>query len=144
MYVFKEEKKINLDSNKTEAITERCSTKLLLFHWCQKFWKLLAKKLKFICFAELMLEPYDLTKNELLCRHFSCDFTYIQGICFFTSRISRAPIMQRASPLWLLCFWEEPTILARIFWYFVIYFISYGLFLKTVFLSVHERSLWVH
>ena len=26
-YVFKEEKKIDLDSNKTEAITERCSKK---------------------------------------------------------------------------------------------------------------------
>ena len=26
-HVFKEEKKIDLDSNKTEAITERCSTK---------------------------------------------------------------------------------------------------------------------
>ena len=26
-YVFKEEKKIDLDSNKAEAITERCSTK---------------------------------------------------------------------------------------------------------------------
>ena len=62
MCVFKEEKKIDLDSNKTEAITERCSTKLLLFPWCQKFWKLLAKKLEIICFAELMLEPYDFTK----------------------------------------------------------------------------------
>ena len=26
-YVFKEEKKIDLDCNKTEAITEKCSTK---------------------------------------------------------------------------------------------------------------------
>ena len=40
-YVFKEEKKIDLDSNKTEAITERCSTKSnslwrQMIHWtCQ-------------------------------------------------------------------------------------------------------------
>ena len=61
MYAFKGENKIDLDSNKTDAITERCSTKQFLFPWCQQFWKWLAKKS--ICFAELMLEPFDFTKN---------------------------------------------------------------------------------
>ena len=54
-YVFKEEKKIDLDSNKTEAITERCSKKYseyLLFTFkilraiimqCTSQWMLLNK-----------------------------------------------------------------------------------------------------
>ena len=72
-YVFEEEMKIKLDSNKTEAITDRCSTKLVFFPSCQKLWKIPTKKFLFL--AKLRLEAYNHTKNELLWRHFSDNFT---------------------------------------------------------------------
>ena len=66
-YVFKEEKKIDLDSSKIAAITEGSSSlhirnfqKYLQISWF---------------FAKLRLDIYNFTKNELFCIHFSDNFT---------------------------------------------------------------------
>ena len=74
---LKKRKKIDLDSNKTEAITEMCSTKQFFFPWCQKLWKILAKKFMFL--AKLRLEACKFTKSDLL--------------LLFTFRIPRSHVM---------------------------------------------------
>ena len=98
-YVFKEEKKIDLDSNKTEAITEMCSTKQF-FSWCLKLWKILAKKFMFL--VKLRLEACNFTKSELF--------------LLFTLRIPRSHVMD-LRPWHLLrhvhlsgCFWARAQI----------------------------------
>ena len=73
------EKKIDLDNNKTEAITEVFYKIALL--------PLMSKTLKnssnssFVV-EKVRLEAYNFSKNELLCRHFSDYFTQIQSRCF--------------------------------------------------------------
>ena len=74
---LKKRKKIDLDSNKTEAITVMCSTKQFFFPWCQKLWKILAKKFMFL--AKLRLEACKFTKSDLL--------------LLFTFRIPRSHVM---------------------------------------------------
>ena len=46
-YVFQEEMKMDLDSNKKEATIERYSTKQVFFPWCQKLSKIPTKKFIF-------------------------------------------------------------------------------------------------
>ena len=64
-YVYKEEKKIDLNSNKTEAITKRCSSYEIAFlSLMLETLKNTYKEVPFL--AKLRLEAYNFTKNELL------------------------------------------------------------------------------
>ena len=98
-YVFKE-RKIDLDSNKTEAIAERCSTKQLFFPSCQKlkYLKNTCEEVNFL--AKLRLEDYNFTKNKL-CRHFQI-ILHRSKYLLFMFRTPRAPIMQGTSQQQLL------------------------------------------
>ena len=66
-YVFKEEKRIVLDSNKTSNHREVLYEKALLSLMSETS-KNIYEKVPFL--AKLGLDAYKVTKNELLCRYF--------------------------------------------------------------------------